>query len=200
MEQIKVIQQLIQCFRKYPTIGYKTAERLAYATLELTDEEKDIFIQSLTESKEVKKCPNCGMYYEDECPICSDTNREQSLLLVVSSSKDILSIEKTEVYHGRYFALNSTLSAIHNRTVESTLVNKLLELIKNDSNIKEVILAIETSLEGEMTSSYIANHISNKDIKVSRIAYGIPVGTSLEYLDQMTILQSIKGRTIIKKD
>lgn len=200
MEQIKVIQQLIQCFRKFPTIGYKTAERLAYATLELTDEEKDIFIKSLTESKEVKKCPNCGMYYEEECPICSDTSREQSLLLVVSSSKDILSIEKTEVYHGRYFALNSTLSAIHNRTVESTLVNKLLELINNDSAIKEVILAIETSLEGEMTSSYIANHISNKDIKVSRIAYGIPVGTSLEYLDQMTILQSIKGRTIIKKD
>lgn len=200
MEQIKVIQQLIQSFRKFPTVGYKTAERLAYATLELTDEEKDIFIQSLTESKEVKKCPNCGMYYEDECPICSDTSREQSLLLVVSSSKDILSIEKTEVYHGRYFALNSTLSAIHNRTVESTLVNKLLELINNDINIKEVILAIETSLEGEMTSSYIANHISNKDIKVSRIAYGIPVGTSLEYLDQMTILQSIKGRTIIKKD
>lgn len=200
MEQIKVIQQLIQCFRKFPTIGYKTAERLAYATLELTDEEKDIFIQSLTESKEVKKCPNCGMYYEEECPICSDTSREQSLLLVVSSSKDILTIEKTEVYHGRYFALNSTLSAIHNRTVESTLVNKLLELINNDINIKEVILAIETSLEGEMTSSYIANHISNKDIKVSRIAYGIPVGTSLEYLDQMTILQSIKGRTIIKKD
>lgn len=200
MEQIKTIQQLIECFRKYPTIGYKTAERLAYATLELTAEERDLFIQSLNESKEVKKCPNCGMFFDEKCPICSDSSRDQSVILVVSSSKDILSIEKTEIYHGRYFALNSTLSAIHNRTVESTLINKLLTLINNDNNIKEAILAIETSLEGEMTSSYIASHITNKDIKVSRIAYGIPVGTSLEYLDQMTILQSIKGRVIIKKD
>ena len=200
MEQIKTIQQLIECFRKYPTIGYKTAERLAYATLELTAEERDLFIQSLNESKEVKKCTNCGMFFDEKCPICSDSSRDQSVILVVSSSKDILSIEKTEIYHGRYFALNSTLSAIHNRTVESTLINKLLTLINNDNNIKEAILAIETSLEGEMTSSYIASHITNKDIKVSRIAYGIPVGTSLEYLDQMTILQSIKGRVIIKKD
>lgn len=200
MEQIKTITKLIEAYKKLPTIGNKTAERLAYATLNLSKEDVDLFIDALTLSKEVKKCPKCGMFFDDNCPICSDLSRDQDKILVVSNSKDILSIEKSEVYHGRYFALNGTLSAIHNRTVETTLIKDLFDLVDNDLNIKEIILALETDFDGELTSSYIAKHYLNSTIKVSRIAYGIPLGTSIEYLDNMTISQAIKGRQDIRKD
>lgn len=201
MEQIKTITKLIESYKKLPTIGSKTAERLAYATLNLSKEDVDLFISSLQDAKNVKRCPNCGMFFDDYCPICSDHTRDKKTLLVVSNSKDILAIEKADVYHGKYFALNGTLSAIHSRTVETTLIKNLFELVDTDKDIKEIILALETDLDGEITSSYIAKHYQdNCNIKITKIAYGIPLGTSIEYLDQMTISQAIKGRRYIKED
>lgn len=201
MEPIKTIQDLIVCYKKLPGVGYKTAERLAYATLELSEAERDSFIEAFTDcNTKVKKCPNCGTFFNDVCPICSDTKRDKSELMIVSNSKDILSIEKTKGYNGLYFSLKGTLSPLKNRTPDEIGIPLLKERVRIDG-VKELILALPTDLEGETTCLYIANIFKDKpDVKVSRLAYGIPVGTNLEYLDNMTIAQSIKGRTSYSKE
>ena len=200
METIKTIRDLIDSYKKLPGIGYRTAERLAYATLNLTREDRDAFIQALDDaSNKVHKCPDCGVYFDDECPICSDTSRDKTTLLVVSDSKDILSIEKTNGYHGMYFTLNGTLSPLKNRTPVDIKIPELKARIEAD-NVKEIILALPTDLEGETTALFIANIYKNSPtISVSKLANGIPIGTNLEYLDNMTITSSLKGRVNINE-
>lgn len=198
MEQINTIKELIASYKKLPGIGNRTAERLAYATLRLSKADREAFISSLEDvDLRVKLCPKCGIYFEDSCPICDDPKRDRSLLLVVSDSKDILSLEKTKIYNGLYFTLKGTLSPLKNKGAKDIGIDELKERVKND-NIKEVILALPTSLEGETTSLYILNTLKDvKGVKVSRLAHGIPIGTDLEYLDDMTISQSLQGRITI---
>ena len=195
MEQIKTVQDLIECYKKLPGVGYRTAERLAYATLNLSKEEKDAFIEAFEEAEtKVKKCPNCGTYYDEECPICSDPNRDKTTLLVVKDSKDILSIEKTNGYKGGYFTLKGTLSPLKNRNPEDIGIPELKKRVKEDK-VKEIILALPTDLEGETTSLYIASLYKKDPARhVSKLANGIPMGTNLEYLDNLTITSSLKGR------
>ncbi len=198
MEQIQAIKELIECYKKLPGIGNKTAERLAYATLELSTEDRDKFLNAfLNVNQNVKRCDDCGIFYEDKCPICEDETRNKKILLIISNSKDIYSIERTKEYNGLYSTLNGTLSALHNRTAESIGLNKLKDRIVKD-NIEEIILALPTDLEGETTSLYITNMLKENPVKVSRLAYGLPVGTNLEYLDDLTISQSLKGRVNLK--
>ncbi len=201
MKTIETISELIACYKKLPGVGNKTAERLAYATLKLSKDERDRFIQSfLSVDEKVRCCPTCGTYFEDKCPICSDEKRDHSTLLVVSDSKDIMSLERTESYLGMYFSLKDTLSPMKNKTPEDIGITALKERVINE-NIKEVILALPTSLEGETTSLYITKTLSDiEGVVVSRLAYGIPVGTDLEYLDELTISQSLKGRVTISGD
>ena len=200
MEAIKTIQDLIECYKKLPGIGFKTAERLAYATLHLTAEDRNRFILALTDANEkVQKCPKCGTFFDDQCPICSDLNRDHSVLLVVSDSKDILSIEKTNGYHGEYFSLKGTLSPLKNRTPEEIGIPQLKQRVETEG-IKEIILALPTDLEGETTAMYLANiYRDNPDVSITKLANGIPIGTDLEYLDNMTITSSLKGRVSLKK-
>ena len=200
MEAIKTIQDLIECYKKLPGIGFKTAERLAYATLHLTAEDRNRFILALTDANEkVQKCPKCGTFFDDQCPICSDLNRDHSVLLVVSDSKDILSIEKTNGYHGEYFSLKGTLSPLKNRTPEEIVIPQLKQRVEKEG-IKEIILALPTDLEGETTAMYLANiYRDNPDVSITKLANGIPIGTDLEYLDNMTITSSLKGRVSLKK-
>ena len=195
MEQIKTVQDLIECYKKLPGVGYRTAERLAYATLNLSKEEKDAFIEAFEEAEtKVKKCPNCGTYYDEECPICSDPKRDKTTLLVVKDSKDILSIEKTNGYKGGYFTLKGTLSPLKNRNPEDIGIPELKKRVKEDK-VKEIILALPTDLEGETTSLYIASLYKKDPARhVSKLANGIPMGTNLEYLDNLTITSSLKGR------
>lgn len=195
MEAIKTILELTDSYRKLPGIGPKTAERLAYATLRLGQEDRKQFISALTDSlTKVHKCPHCGFYFEESCPICSDSKRDRTELLVVSDGKDVLSIEKAKGYNGLYFILDGTLSPLRNKTPETIGIPHLLKEAE-ENGTKEVILALPTDLEGETTSLYIANLFQKKGIKVTRLAHGIPVGTNLEYLDNLTIAQSIKNRT-----
>ncbi|MFA6829093.1 MAG: recombination mediator RecR [Bacilli bacterium] len=198
MEQIDVVRDLIECYKKLPGIGAKTAERLAYATLDLTPEEREAFISAFLDcNTKVKKCPNCGLFYTDVCPVCSDKTRNHLVLLVVSNSKDIYSIERTKNYQGTYFTLSGTLSPLRNRTPDLIGIPRLKARVEKEG-IKEIILALPTDLEGETTSLYIANiYKNNPEIKVSRLAYGLPVGTNLEYLDNLTISQSLKGRVVL---
>lgn len=200
MEAIKTIQDLIECYKKLPGIGFKTAERLAYATLHLTAEDRNRFILALTDANEkVQKCPKCGTFFDDQCPICSDLNRDHSVLLIVSDSKDILSIEKTNGYHGEYFSLKGTLSPLKNRTPEEIGIPQLRQRVEKEG-IKEIILALPTDLEGETTAMYLANiYRDNPDVSITKLANGIPIGTDLEYLDNMTITSSLKGRVSLKK-
>ncbi len=195
MEQIKTVQDLIECYKKLPGVGYRTAERLAYATLNLSKEDKDAFIEAFEEAEtRVKKCPNCGTYYDEECPICSDPNRDKTTLLVVKDSKDILSIEKTNGYKGGYFTLKGTLSPLKNKNPEDIGIPELKKRVEEDK-VKEIILALPTDLEGETTALYIASlYKKNPERHVSKLANGIPRGTNLEYLDNLTITSSIKGR------
>lgn len=195
MEQIKTVQDLIECYKKLPGVGYRTAERLAYATLNLSKEDKDAFIEAFEEAEtKVKKCPNCGTYYDEECPICSDPSRDKTTLLVVKDSKDILSIEKTNGYKGGYFTLKGTLSPLKNRNPEDIGIPELKKRVEEDK-VKEIILALPTDLEGETTSLYIASLYKKDPARhVSKLANGIPMGTNLEYLDNLTITSSLKGR------
>ena len=195
MEQIKTVQDLIECYKKLPGVGYRTAERLAYATLNLSKEEKNAFIEAFEEAEtKVKKCPNCGTYYDEECPICSDPKRDKTTLLVVKDSKDILSIEKTNGYKGGYFTLKGTLSPLKNRNPEDIGIPELKKRVEEDK-VKEIILALPTDLEGETTSLYIASLYKKDPARhVSKLANGIPMGTNLEYLDNLTITSSLKGR------
>lgn len=194
METIKTIQDLIDSYKKLPGIGYRTAERLAYATLSLSHEEKEAFIKAFADANtKVKRCPNCGTYYDDVCPICSDKTRDKTTLLVVSDSKDILSIEKTNGYHGSYFTLKGTLSPLKNRTPDTIGIPALKERVEEDK-VKEIILALPTDLDGETTAMYLASLYQNSSVHVSKLANGIPIGTNLEYLDNLTITSSLKGR------
>ena len=195
MEPIKTVQDLIECYKKLPGVGYRTAERLAYATLNLSNEDKSAFLSAFEDARtKVKKCPNCGTYYDDVCPICNDPRRDRTTLLVVKDSKDILSIEKTNGYKGGYFTLKGTLSPLKNRNPEDIGIPELKKRVEEDK-VKEIILALPTDLEGETTSLFIASlYKSNPDRHVSKLANGIPRGTNLEYLDNLTITSSLKGR------
>ena len=194
METIKTIQDLIDSYKKLPGIGYRTAERLAYATLALSHEDKVAFEKAFEDSDtKVKRCPNCGTYFDDVCPICSDPTRDKTTLLVVADSKDILSIEKTNGYRGSYFTLKGTLSPLKNRTPDSIGIPALKERVAKDG-VKEIIVALPTDLDGETTAMYLANLYQNTSVHVSKLANGIPMGTNLEYLDNMTITSSLRGR------
>jgi recombination protein RecR len=200
MEPIKTLQDLIDCYKKLPGIGYKTAERLAYATLDLSSEDRKAFLQAFQDADtKVKKCPNCGTFFEDQCPVCSDPTRDKGTLMVVSQSKDVLSIEKTQGYHGSYFTLQGTLSPLHNRTPESIGIPALRKRIEDDK-VKELILALPTDLEGETTAQFLIASYKNTTLTISRLAYGIPVGTNLEYLDNLTIARSIQGRVLVHEE
>lgn len=199
MEPIKTILELTDAYKKLPGIGPKTAERLAYATLRLTIDERKQFIAAVQDSIDnVKKCPHCGFYFEDSCPICSDSRRNHHTILVVSDSKDILAIEKAKGYDGLYFVLDGTLSPLRNKTPDAIGIPHLQEEVERNG-VQEIILALPTDLEGETTSLYLSNIFQKKGIKVTRLAHGIPIGTNLEYLDNLTIAQSIKNRTDMDK-
>lgn len=199
MNQIKTVKDLIASFKLYPTIGSKTAERLAYATLSLSDNERENFSKALLEVSKLKRCPLCGMYVDDKCPICTDETRDKSTLLVVADTKDIYAVERDGVYTGLYFALCGTISPIKNRLPETVGIDRLEKRVI-DSNIKEVILALPTDLDGETTALYIEKIFHDKDVVVSKIANGIPIGTSLEYLDSYTLKYSIQGRRNMKDE
>lgn len=200
MENIDVINKLIALYKKFPTIGSKSATRLAYATLSLSTKDRDEFIEAFNIcNNDIKKCPNCGIYYETKCPICDDNTREKDKILIISNQKDIYSIESTNSYKGTYYTLNGLISPFKNISEENIGVEKLQERIK-ENNVKEIIIALPTNLEGETTALYLAHLFKDSDIKVTKIASGIPFGTNLEYLDQTTLSHSLSNRIEMKKD
>jgi recombination protein RecR len=198
MRYPKTITKLIEYFQKLPSVGPKTAERYVFYLLKKSPQELADFAYHLNKLKtNTKTCTYCQAISEtDPCEICSDKNRDRSILCVMANTQEMISLENTNKYHGLYFILNNLINAIENQGPENLNIKKLLERIKKEK-ITEVILALSPTLEGESTVMYISKILKDKGIKVSRLARGLPLGSSLEYTDEVTLSQSLKYRNIL---
>ena len=195
MKYPQTFENLINGLKKLPGVGSKSAERMAYQILNMDDEDISKLATSLLDSKEkLTRCKKCGCMSEgDECEICKDSTRDIKTLCVVQSTKDVYALEKVKNYNGVYHVLNGVISPSLGVTPNDLNLNKLVDRIINDE-IKEVILATNPNIEGETTALYIAKLLENKNVEVTRLAYGLPVGASLDYADEYTLIKSLQGR------
>ena len=195
MQDLKSLNRLIDAFEHLPSVGHKSAERMAYAVLNMDIEVTDEFAEAIKDIKrKVHQCPICGLYTEDEkCEICSDTSRDHHTIIVLSYPKDVYSFEKIGKYHGVYHVLNGTISAIKGIGVEDLNINSLIKRIEKE-DIHEVIIATDPTVEGETTALYIAKLLEGRKVNVTRLAYGLPMGGHLDYADALTIAKALEGR------
>lgn len=198
MEYTKPLAQLIEFFQKFPGIGPKSAQRMAFHLLKMPISEVQRFSQVLVEAKEnIHYCNICfNMSASNPCEICTDNRRDKSVICVVAETKDLIAIEKTREYKGLYHVLQGTLSPLDGIGVEDIRIKELLTRV-TDTSINEVILALSPSVEGEATSMYITKLLKPFNIKISRIAFGLPIGSDIEYADEITLAKAIEGRRTI---
>ena len=195
-EYITPIKRLIEEFRKLPGVGAKTAVRYAFAVLSLEEADTERFADAIIGAKrDIRVCPVCcGLTAsEGKCEICSDENRDSSVICVVESAKDIMVMEKVRSYRGTYHVLGGVLSPIDNVSSEDLNVRELVERVKT-GEVKEVIVATNPTPSGDTTAAYIARILEPYGTEVSRLAYGIPVGGDIEYADEITLFRAIEGR------
>lgn len=187
------LQKLIETFKKLPGVGNKTAERYALLVLDMEPGEVEDFANALIEAKtKIHGCSICGNYTNhDLCDICEDSSRDASVICVVSSPRDILSIEKINQFNGRYHVLGGLISTVNNVMPDDLEVDGLLRRI--DSQVKEIILAFSPTMEGETTALYLSKKL-DPNIVVSGLAQGLPMGGQLEYADEMTLIRSFENR------
>lgn len=192
----ETVNKLINQFEKLPGIGHKTAVRLAFYILESDENVAKEFSETLVKAKKnVKFCSICyNLTEKDPCDICLNSKRDESTICVVENVKDVIAMEKTHEYKGKYHVLHGSISPMNNISAGDIKIKELLERLKDDS-IKEVILATNPTVEGEATAMYISRLIKPLGIKVTRIAHGIPVGGDLEYTDEITLIKALEGRT-----
>lgn len=193
------IARLIEEFAKMPGIGKRTAERLAYYVLKLPREEVASFADALLKAKEkIIFCPVCQSLTETvPCEICSDLRRDKSVICVVEKPKDVVKIEKTREFKGTYHVLHGVISPMDGVGPEDIRIKELLNRV-TEGTVKEVIMATNPNLEGEATAMYIAKLLTPFEVKVTRLAHGIPVGGDLEYADEVTLTRALEGRHEIK--
>lgn len=198
MNYPETIKDLIDCFSKLPSIGKKTAERLALSTIDMPDDTINLFSESLKNIKtKIKKCKICNNYTEDDiCLICSDKTRKKDYLCIVENPKDIILIEKNNIYDGYYFVIQNLISPSNGLDPTSIELDRIIGLIKNNY-VKEVIIAIKPNIEGETTSLYISKLLEQYDVVVSRIALGIPMGADIDYVDSLTLEMALEKRNVI---
>lgn len=195
-EYIAPIQRLIEEFRRLPGVGSKTAARYAFAALELEDDAVLRFADALASVKrDVHKCPVCfGLSErEDKCEICSSDNRDKSVICVVEKAKDVMVMERVRGYSGTYHVLGGALSPLDNVTSSDLTVKELIARVENDG-VEEVIIATNPTPGGDTTAAYLAKMLEPYGVKVSRLAYGIPVGGDIEYADSVTLYRAMEGR------
>ncbi len=193
------LRNLIESFKLLPGIGEKSAERMAFFILDLDEEKTDFFTDSIKEVKtKIKKCPICSNITENEiCSICADKNRNKDLLCVLEDKKNIFLFEKLGSYNGYYHVIDNLISPLDGINPEDIGLEKLLKRIKEGS-FKEVIIAVKPSIEGETTSLYIKKILEGLNIKVTRIASGIPIGADMEYIDSITLERALTDRKEIE--
>jgi recombination protein RecR len=189
------IEKLIESFEKLPSIGHKTATRLAFHMLDLNEVDTKEFIESiLSAKKNLRYCSQCfNISDTDPCPICSSPKRDSSIICVVEDVKDVIAMEKTHEFKGVYHVLHGSISPMNGIGPDDIKIKELLNRISN-SKINEIILATNPRVEGEATAIYLSKLIKPLGISVTRIAHGIPVGGDLEYTDEVTLAKALEGR------
>ena len=194
----KKFEDLINIFEKLPGVGAKTAQRYAFGVLDYPQEELNKYINALQGIREIKKCPVCGfLSNENGCPLCKEVGRNKSTIMVVAYPQDVVAIEKTETYHGLYHVLNGVISATKGVYPEDIGVESLLKRINEET--KEVIIATSATMDGEMTALYLDKVLKEKGILVTRLAHGLPMGASLDYADELTLIKALNNRTKIEE-
>lgn len=191
----ETINNLIECYKKLPGVGEKSAERMALYCLELDEDVLETFASSLTLlKKNIKRCKKCNNLTEsDICSICADENREQKMICVVEDTKNVFQFEKIGSYHGLYHVLDGLISPLDNINPEDLNIKSLVDRIEKEK-IKEVIIAVKPSIEGETTSLYISKILEGKNVIVSKIAYGVPIGADMDYVDALTLELALEER------
>ena len=189
------LEKLINCFASLPGVGRKSAVRLSYRIIEMKPEEVRYFAETLLEAKNsIKLCSVCQSYSDtDICPICADDTRDGSTLIVVEDNEALEAIEEAHVYRGKYHVLHGVISPVDGIGPDRLKIKELIARL--DGSVKEVIIATNPSTEGEATAMYISRLIKPFGVKVTRLAYGLPVGGTLEYADTVTLIRAIEGRT-----
>ncbi|UBK60837.1 recombination mediator RecR [Clostridium perfringens] len=191
------IEKLIEEFAKLPSIGKKSAQRLTLHILNLPKDEVEEFANALVKARgTIKYCSVCGNFTDTyPCAICSNPNREKDIICVVEQPKDIMTMEKVKEFNGLYHVLHGTISPMQGRGPQDIRIRELVARMSGD--VKEVIVATNPTIEGEATAMYISKILKPLDVKVTRIAAGIPVGGDLEYADEVTLSKALEGRTVI---
>ncbi len=194
------LQRLIEELKRIPGIGAKTAQRIAFYIIGLPQEDAERLAESIrTAKKQVFYCSVCNnITHVDPCPLCADGQRDQEMLCIVEEPFNISSIEKTGIYNGRYHVLGGTLAPLRGVGPEELRLEKLVERVAA-GKFREIIIATNPTAEGESTAHYLAGILKDRGIKLTRLAMGLPVGSDLDFADQVTIRKSLEGRTELKE-
>jgi recombination protein RecR len=190
------LEKLVEQFARLPGIGKKTAQRLAFFVLSLPEEEVKTFAQAVLDAKEtIALCPVCQNLTEGDglCPVCASDKRDGGVVCVVADPKDVIAIERAREYHGRYHVLHGVLSPMNGVGPDDLHIKSLLERVAQ-GEIQEVIMATNPDTEGEATAMYLARLLRPFGVKITRLAYGVPVGGHLEYADDATLMRALEGR------
>ena len=192
---VAALEKLVEQFQKIPSIGRKTAQRMAFHVLDLPDNEAKEFADAIMEAHtKIHHCALCHNLTENElCPICESTTRDHSLLCVVEDQRDVPALERTREFSGVYHVLHGTISPMNGIGPDQLTIKSLVERVSKNE-IKEVIMATNPTLEGDTTAMYIGKLLKPFEVKVTRLAYGIPVGADIEYADDVTLLRALEGR------
>lgn len=194
---VVVLNKLVEQFERLPGIGRKSAQRLAFHLLNQPPERAKEFAQAILDaSQKIKHCAVCQSLTDQElCPICADSGRDKGIICVVADPRDVIAFERTREYKGLYHVLHGLISPMDGMGPEQLKIKELLTRLNGDT--KEVVMATNPTVEGEATAMYLSRLIKPMGIKVSRLAYGIPVGSSLEYADEITLTRALEGRNMM---
>ena len=194
-EYIESLQKLAEQFGRLQGIGKKNAMKMAFSVLDMTDEDAAEFAQAIIEAKEkIHLCPICqNLTDRDICPICADETRDRKTVCIVSDARVVISMEKVREYKGLYHVLHGVISPMNGTTPDKLKIKELLARI-DEGEIEEAIVATNPTVEGEATAMYISRLLKSFDIKVTRLAYGVPMGSDLEYADEITLYRALEGR------
>ena len=189
------LERLTEQFARLPGIGSKTAQRLAFSSLSMPDEEAEAFAAAITDAKRtVRTCPVCqNLTDRDLCSICDDEQRDHGVICVVAEPKDVIAMERAREFQGVYHVLHGVISPLNHMGPDDIRVKELLSRVAQ-GDVREVIMATNPDTEGEATAMYLSRLLRPMEVRVTRLAYGIPVGSQLEYADEITLLRALEGR------
>ena len=195
MKELRSLTELIESFSKLPGVGVKSAERMAYAVLRMKEEDRDDFVKAIKDvSSNIHPCPVCGLYTEDEmCEICANPARNKKTICVVSEAKDALAIEKMNSFDGVFHVLGGVVSPSHGIGPDDLNTKSLLDRVK-ENEATEVIIATNPTIDGETTALFIAKVLDGVVPTITRLGYGLPMGSSLDYADALTLSKAFEGR------